>query len=507
MSHSGEIYMNSSKQIKFGAILSYFAIAFNIISGLLYTPWMVETIGKSQYGLYTLANSLITIFLVDFGLSAATSRYLSKYNAEGNKEAAERFLGAVYKLYMLIDGVIFAVLLILFFFLDQIYVKLTPAELAQFKVVYVISALFSVINFPFVTFNGILTAYEKFVPLKIIDLLYRIFNIGFTIIALLMGQGLYALVAVHAGVGLLVLVLKYIVIRKSVPLKVKFRGSEKGIYKEIFSFSIWVTVSSLAMRLVFNITPSILGVVANSVAIAVFGVVTTLEGYTYTITSAINGMFMPRISKLLAADNSEKELNELFVSVGKFQFVLNGLIVAGLFAVGKSFICLWMGEDYQQAYIGVLLVVVPGLFYNSLEIANTTMIVQKKVKVTAWINVATGLINVILSFLLSKFLGVIGACVSICVAYTVRAVLLNIIYHRNLPLNIPVFVKKCYLQMSVPVILTILGGMVMNYFISDSGWLVFLLKAGVTAVLYLVLTFLLGYSKSERKELLKYIKR
>ena len=496
--------MNSSKQIKFGAMLSYFAIAFNILSGLLYTPWMVETIGKSQYGLFTLANSLITLFLVDFGLSSATGRYLSKYNAEGNREAAERFLGAIYKLYLLIDAVIFTVLLVLFFFLDQIYVKLTPGELEQFKVVYVISALFSVINFPFVTFNGILTAYEKFVPLKVIDLLYRIFNIGFTVVALLLGKGLYALVAVHAGVGLLVLLLKFLVIRKTVPLKVNFKASEKGIYKEIFSFSIWVTVSSLAMRLVFNITPSILGVVASSAAIAVFGVVTTIEGYTYTITTAINGMFMPRISKIMTREDAAEDLNPLFLRVGKFQYVLNGLIVAGFAVVGKSFIGLWMGNDYIQAYYGILLVIIPGLFYNSLQIANTTMVVQKKVKITAFVNVATGLINVGLSFPLSKLFGVMGACASICVAYFVRDIALTIIYHKVLPLDIPMFLKSCYLRMSVPVVVTILLGWGMNYLFADGGWLVFLVKAGATTAVYFVLTVFLGLNKQERAKLLGF---
>ena len=62
--------INSRDQIKIGAILSYLSIGINIIAGLLYTPWMVDTIGKSDYGLYTLANSLITLFLVDFGLSS-----------------------------------------------------------------------------------------------------------------------------------------------------------------------------------------------------------------------------------------------------------------------------------------------------------------------------------------------------------------------------------------------------------------------------------------------------
>ena len=78
--------MNSSKQIKLGAVLSYASIAINILSGLLYTPWMINQIGQNDYGLYTLANSVITLLMVDFGLSSATARYLSKYNAEGKKE-------------------------------------------------------------------------------------------------------------------------------------------------------------------------------------------------------------------------------------------------------------------------------------------------------------------------------------------------------------------------------------------------------------------------------------
>lgn len=498
--------MNSSKQIKFGAILSYVTIALSVLSGLLYTPWLEETIGKSQYGLYTLANSLIILFMVDFGLSAATSRYLAKYNAEGNKEAAERFLGAVYKLYLLIDGLIFAVLLVLFFFLEAIYVKLTPAELAQFKVVYVISGLFSVISFPFVTFNGILTAYEKFVPLKILDIVYRVFNIGFTVLALLMGHGLYALVSVHAAVGLLVLLIKYIVIRRTLPIRANLQSREKGIYKEIFSFSLWVTVSALAMRLVFNITPSILAVVAGSSAIAVFGIVNTIEGYTYTITTAINGMFLPRISRFLTRKEGQEDLNSLFLNVGKFQVALNGLIVAGFAVVGRSFIRLWMGEDYDQAYLGILLVIIPGLFYNGLQIADTTMTAMKKVKQPAIVSLITGLTNVALSFVLSYFLDVTGACLSICAAYTLRSVLLTVIYHRQLPLDIPRFMKNCYLRMIAPIGLTVLLGAGLNYLVADGGWLIFLLKAAFTAIVYLILTFLLGCSREERNNLIRFVR-
>ena len=201
--------MNNSKQIKMGAVLSYLSIAVHILAGLIYTPWMIQQIGQSQYGLYTLANSLITLFLVDFGLSSATARYLSKYHAEGDEEKVNNFLGVIYKLYLIIDAVIFTVLLVIFFLIDRIYIKLTPTELEQFKVVYVIASSFAVFNFPFVTQNGIMTAYEKFVPLKLADLIYRLLIVGLTVIALLLGFGLYALVAVHAIAGLVIILFKF----------------------------------------------------------------------------------------------------------------------------------------------------------------------------------------------------------------------------------------------------------------------------------------------------------
>ena len=91
-----------------------------------------------------------------------------------NQEKINNFLGAIYKLYLVITAVMLIVLAVLFFFIDVIYKELTPVEIQQFKVVYVIAASFSVFNFPFVTFNGILTSYEKFIQLKLADIIYRV---------------------------------------------------------------------------------------------------------------------------------------------------------------------------------------------------------------------------------------------------------------------------------------------------------------------------------------------
>lgn len=499
--------MSNQKQIKIGAILSYVSIAINIVSGLIYTPWMIDQIGESSYGLYTLANTLITLFLVDFGLSAATSRYVAKYRAEGDQEKVNNFLGVVYKLYLLIDAIIFIALIVMYFLIDVIYVKLTPAEIEQFKIVYIIAASFAVINFPFVTFNGILNAYEKFIQMKAADLIYRVLLVAMTVAALILGYGLYALVAVHAIVGLIVIVYKFIVLKKSTPVKTNIRYTDRSLYKDLFGFSIWVTVASLAQRLIFNITPTVLGVVANSVAIAVFGIVVTIEGYTFTVTNAINGMFMPKIARIYAQEGEEGDINPLLLKVGKFQYILNGLIISGFAVVGKLFIDLWVGPSFELAYYGILLVIVPGLFYNSLQIAHTAMTMRRKVKTTAIVNVIMGCINITLSFLLSYFFGVIGACLSIFIAYMFRAIALNIIYKKVLNVNVGLFARQCYLRMSIPMVLAIGIGLLSNYFIPFSGWIQFILIGCITVAVYGAGVLIFGLSKQERNQIFGFVRK
>ena len=286
-------------------------------------------------------------------------------------------------------------------------------------------------------------------------------------------------------------------------LKINWKYSDFSLYKDIFGFSIWVTISSLAQRLVFNITPSILGTVASSAAIALFGIVATIEGYTYTITTAINGMFMPKISRIYEHGGEKDELMPLMLSVGKFQYAINGLIVAGFAVVGKEFINLWMGPTYLDAYYGILLVIIPGLFFNSMQIANTAMIVRKKVNLQAWVNLGMGMVNVLLSIILSSYFGVIGACISISIAYMLRAVVLLFIYKRVLKIDMASFVVNCYFRMGIPIIITIMLRFLMNSLLPNGGWLVLAAKGVVIVGIYAVVTLLLGLNSEERNKLLR----
>jgi len=453
--------LSSTKQIKLGALLSYAAIAFNIIAGLIYTPWMISKIGQSNYGLYTLATSLITMFVMDFGMSAAVTKFMSRYIAEGDQEGANNFLGLVYKLYLAIDAVILTILVVIYFFIDTIYANLLPAEIESFKVLYIIVGCFSVISFPFTNLNGILQAHEKFIQLKLCDLFHKVIIVVAMVIALLAGFGVYALVTVNAISGLLTILLKLIVIHRRTQVKSNFKFFDKKIFKDIFGFSIWTTTVSIAQRLIFNLTPSIVAAVSitGSIGVAIFGLASTIEGYVSTLSTAINGMFMARISRIVVSNKKDKDLMPLMNKVGRIQLMLIGFITVCFIALGKSFVVdIWRKPDFIETYYCAILLILPSVFYTPMQIATTTLVVEDKVRLQAIVYLVMGVINVICSLILSKLFGAIGASVSIFIAYMVRTILLACIYQKVLKINMPLFMKETFLKISPYLLIVLLFG-------------------------------------------------
>lgn len=484
---------------KKGAIVSYITIAVNIIASLLYTPWMLSKIGDSDYGLYTLATTLINMFLIDFGFSSAVSRFIAKYNADGDQEKIDNFLGMLYKLYGIIVGIVFLILIVLFFFVDKIYVSLTAAEISKFKVIYLIAGSYTVLSFPFSsTFNGILTSYEKYYQMKLCDLFHKVLTVGLIIVALVGGLGLYSLVTVNVCTGAIMLIAKWILIKHGTRLKINFRYFDKGLLKEIFSFSMWVTVSSICSRLIFNITPSILAITVGSAAITMFNLASTIEGYTYTFASAVDGMFMPKIARLVKADPSCQNVEPLLNRVGRIQFFIIALIFLGIAVVGKEFVTLWLGSGYEVVYYCALFLIAPSPFYLSQQIAKNTVVVKGYVKQQAFVNIIKAVANIVLVFVFSSLWGVLGTTISICIAYFLRNIGMNIIYQKKLGLNMWKFHYECYVKPLPGILLCAALSVGVNFLLPNYSWWTFAMKVGIICVFYIACLWLLSFNKYEK---------
>lgn len=87
-------------QLKSGVFFSYFSLALNMLIGLLYTPYMLRMLGQSEYGLYSIAASMIAYLTVlDLGFGNAIVRYTAKFRAENKIREQEGMLGMFFLLY------------------------------------------------------------------------------------------------------------------------------------------------------------------------------------------------------------------------------------------------------------------------------------------------------------------------------------------------------------------------------------------------------------------------
>lgn len=500
--------MKKTNQIKAGAILSYISIIFNIVAGLVYTPWMIRQIGQSDYGLYTLAISVISYFTLDFGFGGAISKFIAQFRAEKRDGEISNLLGLVYKFYFIIDLLILVAVVVVYCFVENIFVNLSADELIKFKNIFVIVGLFTLISFPCTTFNGILIAHEKFIVLKVCDLLSKALTIALIVIALLIGRGLYAIVIVNAGVQLPVNMIKLVSINKTMTQKINFKYFSKDMLKMIFSFSIWMTIMGIAQRFIMNITPSVLGITAGAVAISVFSIGRTIEGYVFTFANALNSLFLPKVSNMVAANVSRDEITNLMIRVGRIQLIIVGAVITIFISMGQEFIVLWLGENFRESYWVTVFLIIPSIVTLTQDIGITLLVVENELKYRTYFYILAAVISVVLSFILSRIYGAIGAAIGIFTATIVGHIIgMNWVFKIKMNLNMGKFYQQCHLRAMPIFLIVFVSGILLQHIWTTNSMVLYALKVCVIGAEYLSLMWFFYMNSEEKKLILNTIHR
>lgn len=494
----------SRKNIKLGAVLGYCGFAINILYGLFFTPWMLQMVGDSSYGVYTVAMSVINLFLLDFGLSTTTNAYLAKYRATHDQESANRYCGVVLKTYLLLDAILAVIFISLFFSLGFIYQGLSLEEVSTLKSVFLIVALFSLVSFPATIFKGVLESYEEFAFLKAVVIGEKLLTAGLSVVSLLLGFGIYGVVGSHALCGTISIILYFVLTKKKTPIRFSLKEKmDWAFLRPIFAFSLFSFLVSIGSRFVFTFAPTILGIVSNSSEVGMFGLASQIEGYIYTFGAILSAFFIPSIARINElGDESPAKLQELGIKIGKIQLFFIGLILVGFASCGEEFIALWLRTtDYDRhtIYLLVLLVSVYQLFFVPESIFWTAMLTKKKtVKALALFSLLRAFLNVILGFVLAYFLGALGVCISICCVRLVGVFVENILYKRLLKVSPLSFFVSVFPKALPAIIVSLAIGLTLHVLL-PFGALPRLIIIGVSVVLIFALLYSINLPKSWKK--------
>ncbi|MPM37801.1 hypothetical protein SDC9_84420 [bioreactor metagenome] len=372
-----------------------------------------------------------------------------------------------------------------------------------------IAGLYAVVSFPFQPLDGLIESGEWFIFHKTANLVDRVLNVLFMVLALLLGFGLYSLVAVRAISGIIVIGMKLRFLHKKDPQPIAWLYYDKKLMKEIFSFSMWVMIISVAQRLILSITPSILGITSGSREIAIFSVASSIEGYIWSFSTVFGGMFLPKVSQLMFGDNKNPgAIQELMIKVGRIQYIILGAIVSIFIMVGKDFYLNWVGEDFTKSFIITIFLILPGLITVPQQIGSTVLIASNQVRFNAMSKIIVAIISLTLSYLLSQKYGATGSGVAIFIGNLIGgALMMNIIYSKVLKINIWKFFKMCQLSMSAPFIIVVFTGLALNYHLTILSWTNIFIKVSTLFIIYATTAYFMALNKYEKNPILDLVKK
>lgn len=502
--------------LKIGTIVSYASIIIEIVAGFFYVPWMVKQLGSSSYGIYSLAVSITTILSVDLGLTAAASKFIAKYRAEGNIEKANNLSSIIMKLFLIVDVIILVILLVVFALIDTSFSsRFTPDELKSFKVVFAIVGLYTILVFPTAPIGGFLNGNDRFTLLKIITLGTRLATIGLIVIGLLLGFGLYGFVIINCAVTVVSRIVQYAIFIKTNNYgnKITLKYWNKSEFKDVLHYVGWTALSVLSEKLIVYSVPYILGIFCGTDQISIFQIGLTIDTYLVTMSTAVDGFFIARLSKM-DADNKDFDFTKYWIKVGRFQIAITLLFVLGFVIIGRGFVEMWMdGNEVvnsSSSYYVALFLMVPYILISTQQIGNTVLIIKDKVKYRAIGYVISSVLCVVLatlSVMIWRDSAAIVAAISILIGRTSFAIYSLFIFSKKINLNILAFLKETYVTM-IPVAYAVFAiGYKIDAILPSNKWIYIIFKAVIIAVLYGFCLFFFWFKKEEKEYIFSFVKR
>ncbi|MBR2942895.1 MAG: oligosaccharide flippase family protein [Clostridia bacterium] len=487
-------------QKKAGVLLSYGQTVLSTLISLVYTPVMLRLLGQSEYGLYTLVNGFISnLALLSFGLGSAYVRYYSRAQVKDGEEGVSRINGMFMVIFLCISALSLFVGGILVANTHNIFgAKLTAQEVETARILMAMLVVNIALSFPCSVFVSYVTAKERFFFQRVISMIRTVLNPIVMLPLLLMGFGSVSLVVVTLVLSVVTDGFNIYYSMKKLGMRFTFGKFDFALLKEMAGFSFFIFLNMIIDQINWTVDTTLLGILSGTAATAIYGVGSQVHRYYMTLSTAISGVFIPQINRIVARGEDDMQLTRLFTRVGRIQFMLLMLVLTGFVFVGEPFIEAWGGGEYEGAYpIALLLmgpVTVPLIQNLGIEIQRAKNKHQFRAKVYFFM----ALFNVAISIPLCMRYAGMGCAMGTAISMVVcNGFVMNWYYHKHIGLDMVYFWKQILsmLPSMLPPVLLGAAAVKLIAFTGYSGVIAFALPY---AAVFCASLYLLGMNEEEK---------
>jgi O-antigen/teichoic acid export membrane protein len=415
----------------------------NIPAVYVLTPFVIHTLGQQGYGTWTLIASITGYMsLLAIGVPMASVRYLTQHVAEGDSRKVNEAIGSCAGLYLMLGAAAMLIGAALMVWFVSTY-EIAPALRAQARLAFGLMVVQAAAGFIGLLPEGIMYAHHDFVVRNLVRLGGILLRLSLTMSLLTLDASLVVMASVQIACLAFDFSLSWLLIRRRYPgVRLNLAAFNWGTVRRILSFSVYVLLLNAGARLMFETDALVIGAFMNVESIPFYAVANTFVIYLMDFIVAIAAVVSPMATKLKTEENLDR-LREIFLTWSKV--ALSVSILAGLFLIvfGPRLIGWWIGPSFERPSGEVLQILMLSslVFLPVRGVALPILVGVGKPAIPAFALVTAGLLNLGLSMLLARPLGLAGVALGTAIPNVLFAVFVLIVACRELQISLPSYVN------------------------------------------------------------------
>jgi len=414
-----------------------------VVAVYFLTPYSIHKLGDDAYGTWNLINSITGYLgLLVLGVPMASVRYFAQHVARGEVSKLNEAIGSCTMLYLLLGGIALVIGVGLYAFFTLTYH--IPAGLhPDAHRAFFLMVLFVSVGFIALLPNGILAAHDDFVPRNIVRLWGVLLRLGLTIGLLALRASLTVLAVVQLACMAFDFALCWLLVRRRYPAtRFRLADFDWATTRSIFAFSVYVLILNAGARLSFETDSMVIGGFMNVGSIPFFTVANSFIIYLMEFLVAIAAVVMPTATRL-QTQGKTAELRAIFLKWSKIALSLT--LAPGLFLIvlGPRFIAWWIDPTFESPSGRVLQILMVSyiMFLPMRGVALPILMGLGKAGVPTIGFLVTGGLNLVLSILLVRPLGLAGVALGTAIPNVLYAGMIFVHACRELDVSLVEFVR------------------------------------------------------------------
>lgn len=500
--------MNNTKRVGINTMAQYIRTVFNMILALYTVRIVLNTLGASDYGIYTVIAGVTSMLaFITNALTSTTQRFMSFY--QGKKDVAKmKEVFSNSEFIHLGVGVFFLVLLFLLQpLLFDGFLNIPVERVYAAQKVYFIVGCILFTTFCTAPFRALLISHENIVYISIIEVLDAVMKV---IMVLFLPYIPFDKLIVYVLILLLLQILNLLFFATYT-----FRKYEECILprtslinvsyiRELISYAGWTIYG---MGCVIGRTQGIAILInrfLNTVVNAAYGIGFQLSASVSTISTAFLNAMRPQIVKAEGGNDRDRSIR-LSQMLCKFSFFLmTALCVPCVFEM-PTLLSLWIKDVPEYTVLFARMALIAGMVDTltlGLSVLNEAI---GKIRNYNIVIASTKLMALPLAcFFLLKgldpfwiaFAYVFAECVSVFIRIPFAK--------KSAGLDVSIFVKDVLVKESVPLLLMLAINFVIVTYINIP--FRFLVTFGLSLIAYTIFFYIIGLSSFEKGHIIKLIK-